>query len=136
MTASDEPSPTPPGGSKDTAMCSGWPLSATPLILSAHLSCQLRQMFSWAAPPGPGTFSYWGLFSFSNSLCFSPPVEWKRCETNYDSSFCNSRVLELNVVALSFLSPLRGQRGLSSAVGDFLGPRCQMKSMTPLRLPG
>ena len=60
-------------------------------------------------------------------------MEWKRaCETDCDLSFCNSKALELNTLALFFLSPLRGHRGLvDSAVGDFLGPQVPNEGMTP-----
>ena len=56
------------------------------------------------------------------------------CETNCYSSFYNFREFELNVLALCFLSPWRGQCGLDSAVWVFLSLRWQKKSMTPNHL--
>ena len=65
-------------------------------------------------------------------------MEWKRArETDCDLSFCNSKALELNTLALRFLSPLRGHCGLvDSAIGDFLGPQVPNEEHATHYLPG
>ena len=135
VTASDKP-PFTLRGSNDTA--SARPASGCgPSDLPVCLSCHPRQTSASAAPWGPG--------AVLTGACSCPLMHFASPHDGVEKSMwdrlwfviCNSKALELNTLALCFLSPLRGHRGLvNSVVGDFLGPQVPNEEYGTHYLPG